>query len=77
MKGLLQALGEGNWDLSWANWQVCLRMDGAPAQSHCWRQGPGFGRAVVGLSAVSLHHAKALTSEGSGWEPGSPGHFEG
>lgn len=42
-----------------------------------WRQETGFGRAVVGLSALSLHHAKALTSKGSGWEPASPGHFEG
>lgn len=52
-------------------------MDGAPALSDCWSQGTGFGRAVVGLRAVSLHHTKALTGKGSGWEPGSPDHFEG
>lgn len=28
-------------------------MEGAPAPSDCWEQGRAFGRAVVGLSAVS------------------------
>ena len=37
----------------------------------------GFGGAVVGPSALSLHLAEALTRKGSGWEPGSPGHFAG
>lgn len=46
-------------------------MDGAAALLEA-----GFDRAVVGLSAVSLHTTKALTSKGSWWEPGSPGHFE-
>lgn len=51
-------------------------MDGAPVQSHGWRL-EARDRAVVGLSVVSLHHTKAQISKGSGWEPGSLGHFEG